>query len=56
MGIRAPTPGLSDAHAPTMQKFLELNPISQKFLERLYNSYQDFIAALNHSGVPDCAL
>ncbi|KAH7150618.1 hypothetical protein DER46DRAFT_578652 [Fusarium sp. MPI-SDFR-AT-0072] len=41
---------------PTLQKFLELNPISQKFLERIYNSYQDFIAALNRSGVPDCAL
>ncbi|KAI7763642.1 hypothetical protein LZL87_013621 [Fusarium oxysporum] len=41
---------------PTLQKFLELNPVSQKFLERIYNNYQDFIAALNRSGVPDCAL
>ncbi|SPJ92795.1 uncharacterized protein FTOL_13760 [Fusarium torulosum] len=41
---------------PALQKFLELNPVSQKFPERIYNSYQDFIAALNRSGVPDGAL
>ncbi|TVY79350.1 hypothetical protein Focb16_v009806 [Fusarium oxysporum f. sp. cubense] len=41
---------------PALQKFLELNPVSQKFLDRIYNSYQDFIAALNRSGVSDCAL
>ncbi|KAL5592307.1 hypothetical protein FOBRF1_013333 [Fusarium oxysporum] len=41
---------------PALQKFLELNPVSQKFLERIYNSYQDFIAALNRGGVSDFAL
>ncbi|KAH8645942.1 hypothetical protein BGZ61DRAFT_542662 [Ilyonectria robusta] len=37
------------------KSFLEQNPTLQKLLEHTHDSYPDFIAALNRSGVPDYA-
>ncbi|KAH7119178.1 hypothetical protein EDB81DRAFT_861766 [Dactylonectria macrodidyma] len=46
-------PVTNDDSSP--KRFLEQNPALQKFLEHTYDSYQNFIAALKRSGVPDYA-
>ncbi|KAM5346164.1 hypothetical protein ACJ41O_009169 [Fusarium nematophilum] len=45
------TPGTNDDSSP--KTFLKQNPTLQKLVEHTHDSYQDFIAALKHSGVPD---
>ncbi|KAH7124244.1 hypothetical protein EDB81DRAFT_860991 [Dactylonectria macrodidyma] len=46
-------PVTNDDSSP--KRFLEQSPALQKFLEHTYDSYQNFIAALKRSGVPDYA-